>query len=156
MREQDAKRWGTIPGVEVIGYVERLQDEYAKSSIVVVPVHSGGGTNIKVIEALSYGRPCVVTRAAARGYGPYLEGNGILVANDENEFVNACLRMISDAPSRKKMACLGWEVVHSKFTFELFRESIIQSLRQVLWRKKRYPFQCRDRTEKFKSKEESS
>ena len=45
-----------IPGVEIVGYVENLQPVYARAAVVIVPIFIGGGTRIKLLEAMSHTR----------------------------------------------------------------------------------------------------
>ncbi len=55
--------WQAHPGVFAPGFVDDLDQAYANAALVVVPVLSGGGSNIKVLEALAHRRPCLVTRS---------------------------------------------------------------------------------------------
>src|SRR5690606_21015222 len=68
MTEAHRARWGAHAGVEVIGFVERLADAYGACALTVAPIFEGGGTKIKVLESLLYGRTCVVAPHAQRGY----------------------------------------------------------------------------------------
>ena len=57
-------RWTTHPRVQAPGFVDDLGAAYAASAAVVAPIHSGGGSNIKVAEALAHGRACITTEFA--------------------------------------------------------------------------------------------
>mgnify|MGYP003948611215 CR=1 FL=1 len=67
MPDRWLNRWRGLVGVEVVGFVDSLQDEYQRSTVVIAPVASGAGTNIKVLESLKMGRCCVMSPVAARG-----------------------------------------------------------------------------------------
>lgn len=58
---------GEVAGVEVTGRVQSLSPYLAGASVVVAPLLSGGGTKLKVLEALAAGRALVATRVAAEG-----------------------------------------------------------------------------------------
>ena len=58
-----------IDGVEYVGTVEDISQEYLQARLVVSPLFEGGGSKIKVIEACAFGRPAVVTTHSARGFG---------------------------------------------------------------------------------------
>lgn len=62
------QKWRQVNGVEVLGFVENLDDLYARASVVVAPILSGAGTCIKVMESCLRGRKTLVTACAARGY----------------------------------------------------------------------------------------
>ena len=65
--EDFAKRWESIPGVELLGYVDDLSCLYASCCAVVTPIWAGGGTSVKVIEAVKYGCKVLATPIAVRG-----------------------------------------------------------------------------------------
>lgn len=67
MPDQWLDRWRGLAGVEVVGFVDSLQDEYQQSTVVIAPVASGAGTNIKVLESMKMGRCCVMSPVASRG-----------------------------------------------------------------------------------------
>lgn len=62
------RRWRRYDGVEVLGFVEELSRLYERCLMTVAPVYAGGGTCIKVIESLLYGRHCLVSDFAVRGW----------------------------------------------------------------------------------------
>jgi glycosyltransferase involved in cell wall biosynthesis len=62
-------RLAAIEGVEVLGLVADLPGVLAAARAVVVPIWDGGGTRLKVLEALAAGRPVVATTLGASGVG---------------------------------------------------------------------------------------
>lgn len=56
-----------IPGVEVVGRVRDLIDEYRRAHAVYLPIRDGGGTRLKVLEAFAFGRPVIGTAVAIEG-----------------------------------------------------------------------------------------
>lgn len=74
--------WAATPGVSAPGFVDDLAAAYQLARLVVVPLQSGGGTNIKVLEALSHARPCLVTQFVAQAFEGHLtKDTELLVAN---------------------------------------------------------------------------
>ena len=67
MTDEMRARWAKIDGVIVRGYVENLGEAYAAATAVVVPILTGGGTCVKLVEALSYGKKVLATPFGARG-----------------------------------------------------------------------------------------
>ena len=57
------------PEVALAGHVPSVRPFYATASIVLVPLRSGGGTRIKILEAMAYSRAIVTTTAGAEGLG---------------------------------------------------------------------------------------
>lgn len=62
-------RFRDVEGVEVIGPVDDLLLHYRDSHAVYLPIRSGGGTRIKILEAWALGRPVLATQVAAEGLG---------------------------------------------------------------------------------------
>lgn len=58
-----------VPGVELAGYVDDLQEQYARAAVCVVPLFEGAGVKFKTLEALMAGVPVVTTAVGAEGIG---------------------------------------------------------------------------------------
>lgn len=85
-----------IPGVEMLGYVESLDDLYATTRVVACPILSGSGTRIKIIEAAMHGRPVVSTSIGAEGlvFDP-LRGE-IVIADGVQPFADALCTLLDN------------------------------------------------------------
>jgi glycosyltransferase involved in cell wall biosynthesis len=133
LRKQDQEIWGAAPGVEVSGFVKDLKEAYADCAFVVVPVWSGGGTNIKVLEALMYGRTCVLSQPAYRGYGQVFDGeNALLVARDANEMIRFCLQLLDNPGRCEAMGQNGAKVVNRQFSYDRFERTVLDSVEVVM------------------------
>jgi glycosyltransferase involved in cell wall biosynthesis len=71
------------PGVTVAGFVPDLRPLYAGADVVVVPLATGGGTRIKLLEAFAHGVPVVASPAAAAGLEVSDERHLLLAADPE-------------------------------------------------------------------------
>ena len=74
--------------VEVIGFVEDLEDEYLSADCVIVPILSGAGMKVKVAEALMYGKTVFGTGEAFEGYDIDFERVGAK-CDSADEFIKA-------------------------------------------------------------------
>ena len=83
------------PNITTIPYAADLGELYSNSKVIICPLKSGTGLKVKVVEALSYGRPVVTTRWGVTGMLKKF-GNGCVVADDEQNFAAAINRLISD------------------------------------------------------------
>lgn len=78
----------TFAGVEVLGFVENLENVYAPCLGLVVPLFGGGGTCIKVIEAQLHGVKVFATPVAVRGFSPTeIDRSCMAVFETSDEFV---------------------------------------------------------------------
>ncbi len=73
---------GTDGRIQALGFVPQLDRAYARAACVVVPLFQGGGSPLKMVEAMAYGLPIVATAVAAAGLEEatagvhYLEAEG--------------------------------------------------------------------------------
>lgn len=96
--DQKRDRWNRIKGIEIAGFVEDLSSEYLNCHIVVAPIYHGGGTNIKVLEAMMANRSCVITTFAARGFEDILiNRENIIIVDDYSDFSAAVIELLTDS-----------------------------------------------------------
>jgi glycosyltransferase involved in cell wall biosynthesis len=137
MQAEDQNRWERAPGVRVIGFVEDLRSEYAQCAFTVCPVFIGGGSKIKVLESLANGRTAVISAHSHRGYEDALRHlDALWVAEDDNQFVLGCIRLLEEADLRDNLAKQGHFLVSEKFSFQRAEAAVSQALEDVF---KRFP-----------------
>jgi glycosyltransferase involved in cell wall biosynthesis len=95
-----------IPGVTVAGDVPEVTSWYRRSRIAVAPLRIGGGTRIKIVEALAHERPVVSTPIGASGLAVG-ERNGIVIAETAAEFAAACRALLDDTSAAVRIAAAG-------------------------------------------------
>lgn len=83
------------PRVEQLGFVEDLMSVYASARCAVVPLLQGGGTPLKLIEALAHGLPVVATPRAVAGLHAR-DGRDCLVAEDGEAFASALVDVLRE------------------------------------------------------------
>ncbi len=89
----------TFSNVTLHSNVPSIEEYYLNADIVVVPIRSGSGINIKVLEALSYGIPIVMTTFAKRGY----EGLDFISCSDDPESFAKNIEQLEDISNRKNL-----------------------------------------------------
>ena len=119
-----------LPGVRVHGGVESVEPAYADSDIVVVPIRYGGGTRIKILEALALGRPVVSTSVGAEGLD-LRDREDILIADTPVEFARCCLTLASDEALRSRLAESGRARFMALYESQIVRRSLIQELKKM-------------------------
>ncbi len=125
-------RWGAVAGVEVAGFVDDLAHEYSSAWVVVAPVFSGGGTQIKVLEALSYGCGVVVSEFSANGFSPQLRANEhMLVARNAAHWLEHCLTLIRSPAKASELGKAGRQVISEKYSNESMAREIVTTIAQI-------------------------
>lgn len=111
------------PAVEVTGTVDDVRPHLDACELLVVPLRSGGGTRIKIFEAMAQGVPVVSTTIGAEGL-PVNDGRDILIADEADDFGEAVIRLLDNEPlaaelsgnARSKLvADHSWESVTRQF-----------------------------------------
>ena len=126
-------RWARVPGVDPVGFVADLSSEYAACAFTVAPLFYGGGSNIKVIESLAYGRTCVVTPFVRRGFDGVLDHeDSLLVGGDVASLADGCLLLLRHPSLRQSMADRGTDLVQSHYSYGRFRDTVHTSVRRVV------------------------
>lgn len=127
-----AAKWQAFESVEVAGFVDDLTVEYARASVVVAPVFSGGGTQIKVLEALAHECAAVVSEFSAAGFAPNLiAGEHMLVARNADEWKSHCLAMINSPDQAAKLGRAGRSAVLKKYSFDGMAKEVEASLHRL-------------------------
>lgn len=91
------ERWmkAQIEGVSVVGEVPDAMYFIGSKKINVVPLLSGSGIRVKIIEAMSVGKTVVTTTVGAQGID-YTDGENLLIANTPEEFARQIKRCLDD------------------------------------------------------------
>ncbi|MEW9834370.1 glycosyltransferase [Mesorhizobium marinum] len=84
-----------LPGVELVENPHDLSTLYEQSHVAVVPLSSGGGTRIKILEAAAAGLPVVATPVGAEGLA-FEHGDDILIADSDEELAACIVELCSD------------------------------------------------------------
>jgi len=99
------EKYKQYKNVVYLGFVESLTDFYSKGNIFICPIYTGGGTNIKIAEAMSMGKACVVSEHAVRGYEQILENEvNVLISKDNNAFVENVVKLLTNDAICKDIA----------------------------------------------------
>ena len=102
--------------VDVVGLVADVKTELARARLVLVPLWQGGGTRLKVLEALAAARPVVGTPLGVDGIG-FKHGRHGLVAETPDGLAAEAARLLGDEAQRRAMAADGRRLA-SKFGWQ--------------------------------------
>lgn len=83
--------------IEVTGFVQDPQPYLDQAAVFIVPLFSGSGMRVKILDAWSWGLPIVSTSIGAEGL-EFRNGENILIADSAQEFAQAVLRLLQDEP----------------------------------------------------------
>ncbi|MBO4589274.1 MAG: glycosyltransferase [Bacteroidales bacterium] len=119
-----------IDGVSVVGEVDDAMRFMADKSVNVVPLLSGSGIRVKILEAMSMGKPIVATAVAARGI-KYTDGKNILIADTPQAFVDCVRRCLSEPATAASMGSAAVELIKTEYNIEKQTERIISFYNKI-------------------------
>jgi glycosyltransferase involved in cell wall biosynthesis len=105
------------PGIEVVGFVEDLRPHLASAAAVAVPLRLGGGTRLKIVEAMAMARPVVSTTLGAEGIEAR-PGGEILVADEPEAFAGAVVQLLQDEASGARLGSAARRLAEERYSWE--------------------------------------
>ena len=118
-------------GAELTGYLNDIRPAVAQSWACVVPLRVGGGTRLKILEAMALGTPVVSTSKGAEGLA-VTHGENILIADDPGDFAQAVVCLLGDESLRAKLSANGRRLVEERYSWKTCAHRLEQLLYQVI------------------------
>lgn len=103
-----------LPGVIVTGTIPSVTPYLHRAAVVVAPIRSGGGTRIKILEALAHGCAVVSTSLGCEGL-PVKHGEHLLIADTPESFVEAVVDVLSHPAKARVMGERGRSLVIGRY-----------------------------------------
>jgi len=101
----------------VLTGISDLTPQFDAASLFVAPIYLGGGTRLKVLEAMARGKGVVATTIAAEGL-EVRPGIDLEIADSAEAFAAACCRLLRDAGARRRMTASGRSRVLERYRWE--------------------------------------
>jgi glycosyltransferase involved in cell wall biosynthesis len=118
-------------GVRVTGTVNDIRPYVAEAAVYVVPLRIGGGTRLKIFEALAMGKAVVSTSVGAEGL-PLVDGKHFLQADAAGEFAAAVVSLLRDPERRKALGASGRQLVEERFSWRHAAREFESRCREVM------------------------
>jgi glycosyltransferase involved in cell wall biosynthesis len=119
---KSVQKWAS-ESIEVTGRVPSVVEHLHESAVVIVPLRIGGGTRLKIYEAMAAGKAVVSTTVGAEGLDVQ-HGRDIVLADDPNSFAQAVLMLLRDPELRRRYeaaavqtaARYDWSAIGERFS----------------------------------------
>jgi glycosyltransferase involved in cell wall biosynthesis len=111
------------PGVEIVGEVEDVRPHLARASVLAVPLRIGGGSRIKILEALAMGKAVVSTSVGAEGLRVSDQVH-LLLADTPEAFARATSELLSIPRERQRLGQNGRWLVEERYTWDRAAEAL--------------------------------
>lgn len=127
----DIEKLAQIPGFHVSGTVPDVRPFVERAAAYIVPLRVGGGSRLKILEALAMGRPVVSTTVGAEGL-EVEHGKHLLLADDPEAFAEAVFRVLDDQDLSANLAAQGVRLVREKYGWDALADRLATFLEDVL------------------------
>jgi glycosyltransferase involved in cell wall biosynthesis len=118
-------------GISFSGKVNSVSEYYEQAAICIVPLLSGSGTRLKVLEAMSLGVPIVSTEKGAEGIS-YTNSKDILIANKSEEFVERIQTLLENVKLRIEIASNARKLIEAKYDWSHIGGLMTNSLNESI------------------------
>jgi glycosyltransferase involved in cell wall biosynthesis len=103
-------RLSAVPGIDFVGEVKDVRPYLDRAAVIVVPLRIGGGSRLKILEALAAGKAVVSTSIGAEGL--YLKpGKEVLIADSPQDFARCVIDLLLDKAARRELGTNGRKLV---------------------------------------------
>jgi glycosyltransferase involved in cell wall biosynthesis len=102
--------------IHVTGTVDDVRPYMSRGAVSVVPLRVGGGTRIKIFEAMAMGIPVVSSTIGAEGL-PVQDGSNIFVADDPDTFSQRVVTLLQNPATARSMGDAGKHLVSERFSW---------------------------------------
>jgi len=114
--------------VNFVGEVENVLSYYYASGLAIVPLKSGSGTRLKVLEAMSLGNPIVSTEVGAEGI-EYCNGDDILIANNNEDFADGVIELLTNKNLFTRIQKSANNLIQNKYSWSLIAQKLLSTLK---------------------------
>ncbi len=127
------RRLAEQAGIEVTGRVDDVRPHVAAAAVYVVPLRIGGGTRLKIFEAMAMGKAVVSTTIGAEGL-PVTPGADIVIADEPGAFAEAAVRLIRSPGERRRLETAARRLVVARYDWSVVAQDFEDALARACGR----------------------
>ncbi len=128
--KEAARRWASIPGVQVLGYVDNIEQLYESALCTLGAATTGSGTSVKVIESALFGRRVLATPFSARGLNAEKRDKmGVILFNCGEDFAKNISMLLNESIEQRDARQYAiHSYAKSAYTFTGFQKTVVDML----------------------------
>lgn len=115
-----------IAGVDFVGEVEDVAGYLSEAAVVVVPLRIGGGSRLKILEALAAGKAVVSTSIGAEGLD-VVSGEHLLVSDAPADFAAQVAKLLGSQTERARLGQQGRMLAEKRYAWDQISASLEES-----------------------------
>lgn len=114
----------------VHGFVPDVRPYISGASLYVCPIMDGGGTKLKILDALAMGKPIVAHPVACEGIA-VRDGHDVIFAREPSEFVQSIATLLRSPQTRKQMSANARSLAESLYSYAFIGRKLIGELEKL-------------------------
>ncbi len=119
------------PSIKPLGYVEDIRAFLAQAAVYVVPIRVGGGTRLKILDAMAAGKAIVSTTVGCEGIA-VTPGENILIADNPQNFSDQVVMLLKNKEMRDKLSANAREFVAEHYSWEIIGRQLVETYGSIL------------------------
>jgi glycosyltransferase involved in cell wall biosynthesis len=118
------------PSIEVPGFVDDMHSLAAEAAVFIVPLRSGSGMRVKILNAMAMGLPVVSTSVGCEGI-PAVDGRDALIADTAQDLAQAVTSLLASPNLRFRIAANGRKFVEENFDWQAIFPRLDETLEEL-------------------------
>jgi len=117
--------------IRLTGWVEDIRPFVARGSICIVPLRIGGGTRLKIFEAMAMNKAVISTTVGAEGLA-VRAGENIVLADTPVDFASSVVSLLRDPNRRKRLGTSARTLVQENYSWPKVAQGFARTLQDVV------------------------
>lgn len=130
MPERFKSRQGVTSNITIIDDVKDSAEFYKTYDIMLVPLWSGSGLRIKLVEGLAYGKAIITTSIGAEGI-PYSSGKDLIIADSGEDFTKAIIELLNNASLKQNLQSSSRKLAEQTFDYKTIAKQLIDFYKEI-------------------------
>lgn len=119
------------PHITITGWVKDVRPHLARGAVCIVPLRIGGGTRLKIFEAMAMEKAVISTTVGAEGL-PVQNRENIILADGEKDFASACIQLLGNSALRSQIGFAARTLVCAKYGWPKIADAFTRVLQAVV------------------------
>jgi len=121
----------TIPGIEITGTVDDVRPFYREALAAIVPLKVGGGSRLKILEAMAAGVPVISTTLGAEGLN-VRDSENILIADTNEQLAEAIVSVVESEEQCKRLSAAGRTLISGHYDWSQLGTNLLEIYQKLL------------------------
>ncbi len=120
----------SLRNITLTGFVDDIRSLIAQSQLSLVPLHTGGGTRLKILEAMALRTPVIATSKGAEGLEAK-NGEQLIITDMPETFAQAIIRLLDNPDRCNALAEKGFQLIQEKYNWDVITPRLLKLIANI-------------------------